>query len=534
MMEESFPESSSDESVFPRTFGPYVLVNPLGEGGMGRVYLALTRDRRGEHLYVVKRFGNPRARFTPAQILENQERFRHEADITKALCHPCIARTFYSVHQGPASYLVQEFIHGLTLDYLVSLINPQQMPVPLVAHIVAQIAGALHYVHEFRNMGLIHRDLTAENVMFSRAGEVKVIDFGIAKATVLDETLTRPHIIVGKPLWTAPEVAEGMKPDRRADLYALGLLFWHLLSGRNPESAINIETHALPPPSTLNPEVSAHLDGIVRKALRQDPNHRFQSAEEFLREVIPLIPKGYQGTKELAHLVVGYDLTRAMDYFNARVAKARPLLEQVASDRLPLLKLKRLIVAIASIAFFLAIGTALVFRATSSTLSVQNVSPPPISSMPSPPVPVPSEPPLPKVSEAIPMRPQTTPLASETPPPPRPSPRSRQSRVVNARAPHAEMPHEIVDANSQNPAPEKLLAAALEAINRSQLDQALDFAQLAAQHGAGPKAYILSARILSLKQDRAGAQAALETALRLSPGNRQATYLLEQLKQTNP
>jgi hypothetical protein len=96
------------------------------------------------------------------------------------------------------------------------------------------------------------------------------------------------------------------------------------------------------------------------------------------------------------------------------------------------------------------------------------------------------------------------------------------------------MPHEIVDANSQNPAPEKLLAAALEAINRSQLDQALDFAQLAAQHGAGPKAYILSARILSLKQDRAGAQAALETALRLSPGNRQATYLLEQLKQTNP
>ena len=537
-MAESKPsEHSSIEGPFPCLFGGYVLVNHLGEGGMGRVYLALTRDEHGEHLYVVKRFGNPRARFSPAQILENQERFRHEADVTKALRHPCIARTFSSVDQGPASYLVQEFIHGLTLDYLISLMHPQQMPVPLAAHIVTQIAEALHYVHEFRGMGLIHRDLTAENVMFSRAGEVKVIDFGIAKATLLDETLTKPNIVVGKPLWTAPEVAEGAKPDRRADLYALGMLFWHLLCGQTPEGHLD-ETHpTLPPPSTFNPEVAPHLDRIVAKALDPNPNHRFQTAQEFLHLVTPLIPDGYQGAKELARLVVGYDLVREMDYFNARVAEARPLLEQICPTPKPFSIWKVFLIAIISAAAALAIGSYLLLGSRSTThqdvlppsrippSSAASSSPTP-SPIPPPPVPLPIPTSPPQLPEALSEAPVLKPQASS--PPHQPRPRTTKARLLST-------PHVILEEHpSPDPAPEELLASALEAIDRSQLSQALDLAKLAATHGAGAKAYILIARVLSLKQDPAGAQDALETALRLSPGNRQATRLLEDLKQRNP
>jgi serine/threonine-protein kinase len=540
------PEPFPTQGPFPCLFGPYVIVNYLGEGGMGRVYLALTRDRHGEHLFVVKRFGNPRARFTPPQILENQARFQHEADITKALSHPCIARTFTSVHQGQASYLVQEFIHGLTLDYLISLMNPQRMPVPLAAHIIAQIAGALHYVHEFHGMGLIHRDLTAENVMFSRTGEVKVIDFGIAKATLLDETLTKPNIVVGKPLWTAPEVAGGAKPDRRADLYALGMLFWHLLCGENPEGHLDIEKPSLPSPSTLNSEVSAHIDAIVAKALHSNPKHRFQTAQELLDVVSPLIPEGYQGPKELARLVVGYDVVREMEYFNARVAEARPLLEQACPTPKPFSRRKVFLIAIISAIAALALGF-LLFPG-SHVHSVAAITPGRPAPTPNPP-PMPLQAPpsyLPETSvfkpEASlppqqPSPPQTAePLPHQVPPSPSPSsppPISHRSQK------HPSQPQRLTATSSQPiatpplPSPEELLTEAMDNFQRTDLPRTLSLARASAHMSPSPDAYILIARAL-FESDPAGAQAALETALRLSPGNRQAVRLLEQLKQRNP
>jgi serine/threonine protein kinase len=544
MTTDKEPEAFSTEGPFPCLFGSYVLVNHLGEGGMGRVYLALTRDRQGEHLYVVKRFGNPRARFTPAQILENQQRFQHEADITKALSHPCIARTFTSVHQGPASYLVQEFIHGVTLDYLISLMNPQQMPVPLVAYIVAQIAGALHYVHEFRGMGLIHRDLTAENVMFSRAGEVKVIDFGIAKATLLDGTLTKPNIVVGKPLWTAPEVAEGAKPDRRADLYALGMLLWHLLCGETPEGHLDLEKSSLPPPSTLNSEVSAQVDAIVAKALHPNPKHRFQTAQELLHVVTPLIPGGYQGAKELARLVVGYDLVREMDYFNARVAEARPLLDQICRAPKPFPRRKVFLIAIISAVAALTIGFLLFLgnhvhsvASTSPRLPAPTLNPPPLP-LQAPPSKLPETSVFKPEASLSPHQPSPSPTTEPLPhqalpslsSPPTPSRRS-QKRSPQPRTLTATPSQPF--ANPPLPSPEELLTEAMDRFQRADLPGTLALARASANKRPSPDAYILIARAL-FESDPAGAQAALETALRLSPGSHQATRLLEQLRQRNP
>ena len=162
-----------------------------------------------------------------------------------------------------------------------------------------------------------------------------------------------------KPLWTAPEVAEGRKPDRRADLYALGLLFWYLLSGRNPEGDLDSPSPSLPPPSTFNPEVSASLDESVMKAVHPNPDRRFQTAQEFQEILAPLMPEGYQGSKELARLVVGYQLVRENDYFAALVAGARPLLDQISPTRISFSKRKALLVASISTVAILAIGLPL-------------------------------------------------------------------------------------------------------------------------------------------------------------------------------
>ena len=538
----------STEGPLPRLFGPYVLVSQLGEGGMGRVYLAVSRDKQGEHLQVVKRFGNPRARFTAAQILENQERFRREAELTMEMSHPSIARTFTSVHHGSASYLVQEFIHGFTLNHLLADMQEQLLPIPLAAHIVVQIAGALHYVHEFRGMGLIHRDLTAENVMFSRAGEVKVIDFGIAKATLLDETLTKPNIVVGKPLWTAPEVAEGAKPDRRADLYALGLLSWYLLSGRNPEGYLD-ETHpSLPPPSTFNPEVSPDLDGIVAKALNPDPNHRFQTAQEVLQTVTPLIPNAYQGAKELARLVVGYQPVRELDYFNAMIAATRPLLDQIYPTPKLFPRRKVFLIAIISAAAAPAIGFLLFPGSHLKHHSVAATSP--IFPSPTPnPSPLPSQAPPSKLPEASVFKPEASlppqqpsprptaePLPHQAPPSPSPSSAPTASRRSQR---HPPQPHSLATTPSQPianpplPSPEELLTEAMDYFQRTDLPRTLALARASANMRPSPDAYILIARAL-FESDPAGAQAALETALRLAPGNRQAARLLDDLKQRNP
>jgi serine/threonine protein kinase len=526
-------EAFSTEGPLPRLLGPYVLASQLGEGGMGRVYLALSRDKHGEHLQVVKRFGNPRAQFTTTQILENQERFRREAELTMEMSHPSIARTFTSVHHGSASYLVQEFIHGFTLDHLLVDMQEHLLPIPLAAHIVVQIAGALQYVHAFRGMGLIHRDLTAENVMFSRTGEVKVIDFGIAKATLLDETLTKPNIVVGKPLWTAPEVAEGAKPDHRADLYALGMLSWYLFSGHNPEGFLD-ETHpSLPSPSRFNPEVSAHIDAIVAKALHPNPKQRFQTAQELLDVVSPLIPEGYQGAKELARLVVGYQPVLELDYLNAMIAATRPLLDQICPAPKPFARRKVFPIAILLVAAAFAIGTAVLLRAKSRQHSGDTTAP----RLPSP---IPSSPP---VSPKIPAQP--TPLPSEpspqVPPPHQtqaplpvvaPSPTAHLRKGTGRRNHHADT-DSLTEHSSSDLTPEQLIDDALEAFTHSKFSEALAMARASIKIRPEPTAYVLIGRVL-FESDPAGAQDALDTALRLAPGNRQAARLLEELKQRNP
>ena len=201
-----------------------------------------------------------------------------------ALSHPAIPKTFaVGNEQGP--YLVQEFIDGMNLRDLIPRVAScgESIAVALASYIVVEVAKALAYIHDFEARGLVHRDVTPDNVMLAASGEVKLIDFGIAKSTKSttgDDSLTKRGV-VGKANWTAPEIFHGAKLDRRADIYGLGLLYWHILTHRDPgdtQSNRTATNDKLLPASAFVLDATPELDRVVARAMDANPEFRFQSA----------------------------------------------------------------------------------------------------------------------------------------------------------------------------------------------------------------------------------------------------------------
>lgn len=521
----------SDETTFPRRFGPYVLVTYLGEGGMGRVYLALERIHTGDRLVVIKRFGNPHSRFTPEQIRENQERFAREAQISSSLDHPCIARTLHFVPQGTDSYLVQEFIHGMTVEYLAGSLADEdaRIPTPLALHIVTEIARALAYLHDFRNLGLVHRDLTSANVMVSRAGDVKVIDFGIAKATLADDdSLTRPNVLIGKPMWTAPEVLAGAKPDRRADIYALGLIAWQLLTGRDPAEQL-ASGHSLPLPSSFNAAIGAEYDRLVVRAVEPRPEARFQTAREFLAQLDLLLPADFDGPGKLGQLLHTRERFGQKEFFDESVERARALFLDAPSTTTAVPTKRRwLIPTGAALLGLIGIGVFALVRGGSGQPAI--ISPPP--SMP-PPTRPPSPAELPDTSApAATLEPSLPPDNTPVSPPPPSTPPSRTPAVSPSPRHAKPIGHgperEPEPAPAVRKTPQDLLDEALDAYSAADTEAALRLARASIAERPSAEAYVLIGRILK-KSNPAAAGAALEKALKLEPANLQAKRLWEAL-----
>jgi serine/threonine protein kinase len=549
------PLSDSNESIFPRRFGSYVLFTHLGEGGMGRVYAALTP--KGQ-LCVVKRFGNPRAPL-PAHLLEqNKARFLREAEITKALQHPVIIHTYESVHDGANSYLVQEFVSGMTLDYFMGAVSSsgQPLPIALATYIASQIADALAYLHDFRGLGLIHRDLTATNVMLSQTGDVKIIDFGIAKATLADDTLTQPHLVVGKPLWTAPEVRQGYKPDRRTDLYALGLLYWSLVTGEDPVDHLDEKIGAqLPAPSTFRQDIPGDLEKVILHSVHVHPQRRFQTAESFRNAMSPFLPNGYNGAGGLAALVRGHQLTSEDKYFAELVERARPLLQptviqppavglQSAVDsepsppkrnRRPLLLVGAagLLSVTAFVAFHARTPARPPIRSQPTVSAAPRIPQPTLSPTMFVPAPTPSE----KPSSTPPPQPPSVspPVASATHGRQPPLPfvgKAPKSFHPFSSTPEANPPAEATPPQPPPPDGQALLAAARAAVAAGDNARAVRLLRVFIDVQPSSAAYILLAR--ASWSDKSAARTALDTALRLSPGDPVATKLLNLLERSHP
>lgn len=272
--------------------GRYRLLSKLAVGGMAELFLAREVGLGGfERLVVVKRI-LPHLIDTPRFV----EMFLREARLNARINHPNVVNILELGEDGGVYYIAMEYIHGTTLRELLLLANDAETPLPLPAalSIILQACRGAHAAHELKApdgafLGLVHRDISPHNLMSTDDGIVKLLDFGIAKATVAGSEATYSGSVKGKFAYMSPEQCKGRELDRRSDVFALGAVLWELLVGvalfKRPTeldtlSAVSVE----PTPSIadLRPDLPAeHLDAILKRATAKQPEDRYPSAEVF-------------------------------------------------------------------------------------------------------------------------------------------------------------------------------------------------------------------------------------------------------------
>jgi beta-lactam-binding protein with PASTA domain/predicted Ser/Thr protein kinase len=266
--------------------GRYEVGELLGRGGMAEVHLG--HDTRLSRPVAIKMLRSDLARDTSFLA-----RFRREAQSAAGLNHASIVAVYdsgedYAVEAGgarvPVPYIVMEFVEGQTLRELLNDSSP--LAPAEAARITEGVLDALAYSHR---MGIVHRDIKPANVMIGPQGQIKVMDFGIARAVAdANATMTQTQAVIGTAQYLSPEQAQGHHVDARSDLYSTGCLLFELLTGRPPFQAdspvaIAYQHVGQPPPrpSTLNHDVSASLDAVVLHSLAKDRESRYQDATAF-------------------------------------------------------------------------------------------------------------------------------------------------------------------------------------------------------------------------------------------------------------
>ncbi|MGY0059992.1 Stk1 family PASTA domain-containing Ser/Thr kinase [Streptomyces sp. LZ34] len=268
-----------------RLGGRYELGSVLGRGGMAEVYLA--HDTRLGRTVAVKTL-----RVDLARDPSFQARFRREAQSAASLNHPAIVAVYDTgedyVDGVSIPYIVMEYVDGSTLREL--LHSGRKLLPERSLEMTTGILQALEYSH--RN-GIVHRDIKPANVMLTRSGQVKVMDFGIARAMGdAGMTMTQTAAVIGTAQYLSPEQAKGESVDARSDLYSTGCLLYELLTVRPPfigDSPVAVAYQHVreepQPPSTFDPEITPEMDAIVLRALVKDPDYRYQSADEMRADI---------------------------------------------------------------------------------------------------------------------------------------------------------------------------------------------------------------------------------------------------------
>src|SRR5262249_13422220 len=265
--------------------GRYELDGIVGRGGMAEVYRA--RDLRLDRIVAVKTLREDLARDQTFQA-----RFRREAQSAASLNHPSIVAVYDhgedSTGMSHVPFIVMEYVDGRTIRDL--LRDDRRLLPERALEVTDGVLRALEYSH--RN-GIVHRDIKPGNVMLTRSGQVKVMDFGIARAVSdAQATMTQTAQVIGTAQYLSPEQARGERVDARSDLYSVGCLLYELLTGRPPfmgDSPVAIAyqhvREAPVPPSRVDPELPAWADAIVLRAMEKDPAARYQSAAEMRSDV---------------------------------------------------------------------------------------------------------------------------------------------------------------------------------------------------------------------------------------------------------
>jgi serine/threonine protein kinase len=272
------------------------IIGEVGEGGMALVHLALARGPNGfDKLVVLKTL-----RSNLASDPECVDMFQHEARLAARLDHPNVVRTYEVSEENGRTAIVMEYLEGQPLSQVIARAKgakgahgASRLPLAMHVRAICDALAGLHYAHELADfdgtpLGLIHRDVTPHNVFITFDGQVKLLDFGIAKVQTNASAQTEFGVLKGKVLYMAPEQLTGDRIDRRADLYAVGAMLWEALAGERiwlgmPDFVAmqHVVEGKIPSPRTRNPRVPAILEAICVKAMAHRPANRYATAEEF-------------------------------------------------------------------------------------------------------------------------------------------------------------------------------------------------------------------------------------------------------------
>jgi serine/threonine protein kinase len=271
----------------PRPFGPYTLLRRLAVGGMAEIYVAKTRGLGGFEKLVAIKLVHPHLSADPHFV----RMLIDEAKILVLLTHANIAQVFDLGCIDGTYYIAMEFVEGMDIHGLQKAAAKVQkpLPVPVCCYIVAEMLNGLDYAqrkrdHEGKPLNIVHRDISPQNVLISQAGEVKLVDFGIAKTNLRGEG-TEVGVIKGKYYYMSPEQAWADPMDRRSDIFSTGIVLYEMLTGRMlyaaqsiPELISKVREAQIDPPETLRSDIPPELSKIVMKALARDVKHRYQSS----------------------------------------------------------------------------------------------------------------------------------------------------------------------------------------------------------------------------------------------------------------
>jgi serine/threonine protein kinase len=271
--------------------GGYQLLLPIARGGMGQVWAARRVGTRGTEGIVAVKTLLP----THEDSEQLQGMLRSEARLAAQIRHPNVAETFELGEQNGTFYLVMEWVEGEPLEQILRAARSMGgIPIPIAVDLIVQGLRGLHAAHEAQDdkgqlLGLVHRDISPQNLLVTYGGKVKLVDFGVAKATHRMSQPTAVGEVKGKFAYMAPEQVQGERLDARADVFAMGIVLYRITTGKhpfksdNPAATIrNILSDGTVLPSQVRPGYPPLLEQVVLKALARDRTERFASAREMM------------------------------------------------------------------------------------------------------------------------------------------------------------------------------------------------------------------------------------------------------------
>ncbi len=271
--------------------GRYEVIRAVGSGGMGWVVHVVDRSLNNKSVALKLLY--------PHLVKDSVSfaRFQNEVLVTRELSHPNIVKIFdLGVTDNGQYFISLEYVHGRSLKELIVASEGRGLPFPEAVRIMHEIAAGIGHAHRNR---IIHRDLKPDNILISNVGEVKIVDFGIARSLWQDQGLTQTGGAVGTPYYMSPEQIRGESLDARCDIYSLGIIAYEIVSGRRPFEDEHFyglaQKHLeapLPPIPARDPEIPQWFHDAVHKLTEKERGDRYQTVDEFADLLVDVVPTG--------------------------------------------------------------------------------------------------------------------------------------------------------------------------------------------------------------------------------------------------